>query len=307
MGKNHFIITVLLSLLIGLVNAASTQRTLIREDNSKLVYYLNYSFENTKNLLILLQGSDCNSVFYNDKINAEFSNILDNKDVLTIEKYGINKDLKWDDDTERTDCPQTYLEHDSPSQRISDIKQILDHVLQAKPYSRVIVLGGSEGALIANILSASTPKITHTIALNGGGRWFIDDVLHNIKQTTPKEAYESEKQSFIGFSQHVLTPPVLALNVSGHGYAWWRDMLSLDQTEFLSKTVNPTLIIQSGKDVNVSPELALKQAQLLMKLNDNITYKSYEGLDHGFIQTDGSSQSGLIVNDIKVWLSQTIL
>jgi pimeloyl-ACP methyl ester carboxylesterase len=303
MRKVNFLMCGLLSLYITQTKAEITQANLIRADSSKLDYYLNTSAENTNNLLILIQGSDCNSVFYNKNINQTFSNVLDDKDVLTIEKYGINKQLPWDNNAERIDCPQDYLDHDSPSQRVSDIKQVLESLLERKKYERVVVLGGSEGALIANMLSANSTYITHTVALNGGGKWFLDDVLHNIKQTTPDDSYESVKQGFMGFKQHILSGPISPLNVSGHGNNWWRDMLTTDQTQYLKQIRHPILIIQSAKDVSVSPQLAFQQAQALMSLKNNIEYKVYDELDHGFVTTDGASQSNLVVNDIKAWLS----
>ena len=174
--------------------------------------------------------------------------------------------------------------------------------MASKQYKKLVVLGGSEGALVANMLSAQFEKVTHTIAINGGGRWFLDDVIYNIEQTTTDENYESQKQGFLGFTQHLLNTPKFDLTMSGHGYRWWREMLEIDQTEAIRQIDNPIFIIQTEDDLNVSPKLALQQAQFLMATKDNILYKAYPNLDHGFKRASGVSEAHSVVVDIQAWL-----
>ncbi|WP_438464555.1 alpha/beta hydrolase family protein [Marinomonas sp. PE14-40] len=281
----------------------STSYTLDRDDESSIIFYLKKQPSSAENLLLLIQGSDCNSVYHNNIINEVFSASLNDKDVLTIEKYGIDKNLSWNTSSERNDCPQDYINNDSPSQRVKDIKQVLKHVMASKQYKKLVVLGGSEGALVANMLSAQFEKVTHTIAINGGGRWFLDDVIYNIEQTTTDENYESQKQGFLGFTQHLLNTPKFDLTMSGHGYRWWREMLEIDQTEAIRQIDNPIFIIQTEDDLNVSPKLALQQAQFLMATKSNILYKAYPNLDHGFKRASGVSEAHSVVVDIQAWLN----
>lgn len=298
--------SVFLSQLTFAGKLENTAYTLDRDDESSITFYLKKQTNPAENLLLLIQGSDCNSVYHNNTINNVFSASLKDKDVLTIEKYGIDKSLKWRVDNERQDCPQDYIDQDSPSQRVKDIKHVLEHVMAAKQYKNLVVLGGSEGALVANILSAQFEKVTHTIAINGGGRWFLDDVLYNIEHTSMDGSDESQKQGFIGFTQHILNSPKFDLTMSGHGYRWWREMLETDQTEAIRQIDNPILIIQTEDDQNVSPKLALQQAQILMATKKNILYKAYPNLDHGFKRANGISEAKRVVADIQAWLKHTL-
>lgn len=106
-------------------------------------------------------------------------------------------------------------------------------------------MGGNEGAVIANLVSADIDSIDATIAFNGGGRWFIDDVSHSIavKHNNPDEA-RKEIDDFKGFAEHVLNSKPFELDVSGHGYHWWQQMLSIDQLDILKKVKSPLLIVQ---------------------------------------------------------------
>ncbi|MNR32723.1 hypothetical protein D3C85_1503360 [compost metagenome] len=87
-------------------------------------------------------------------ILADYKNVWPEADILLIEKYGIDNKLKYSADTARKDCPAQYLEKDSPAQRVADIKVVLDTVRKNGQYKKFILLGGSEGAVIANLVTA---------------------------------------------------------------------------------------------------------------------------------------------------------
>ena len=81
-------------------------------------------------------------------------------------------------------------------------------------------------------------------------------------------------------------------------------MFELDQSEYIDKIQGPLLIIQSGQDESVSPQLAFDQAQSFKKTKKNLEYKVYPNLDHAFKSLDGETKSDKVVRDIKRWLSQ---
>ncbi|WP_430481152.1 prolyl oligopeptidase family serine peptidase [Aeromonas caviae] len=181
---------------------------------------------------------------------------------------------------------------------------MLDIVRKDGQYKKLILLGGSEGAVIANLVSADIDSIDATIAFNGGGRWFIDDVSHSIavKHKNPAAA-RKEVDDFKGFTEHVLNNKPFELDVSGHGYHWWQQMLSIDQLDTLKKVKSPLLIIQGGRDTSVSPQKTDEMMQRLKELGkSNIEYRRYEALDHGLKNSDGKSQRKKVVSDINFWL-----
>ncbi len=282
--------------------------SLTRSDGSDLHYYLSAgTVPNTDTLLLILQGSDCNSVTRIDSIFTDYRNVWPEADLLLVEKYGIDRQLSYSSDAERQDCPDAYLKGDSPRQRVADIRQVLDQIQQNNRYPRLIVLGGSEGAVIANLL-ASERDVSASIAFNGGGRWFKDDVLHSIQLESPNpEVAREALAGFEGFSQHILNSPPTDLIVSGHAYDWWQQMLSLDQQAVLQQIESPVLLIQSGQDRSVSPQ---KQAQLVNELEaagkENIHYLTYDELDHQFNKADGSSDRKRVVADIRQWLREVL-
>ncbi|HDI1214863.1 TPA: prolyl oligopeptidase family serine peptidase [Aeromonas hydrophila] len=299
-------IFLLLLLLTFISNADDIiTRTASRDDGSPISYYLVQHSHDTDTLLLILQGSDCNSVLNIDSILSDYKNVWPEADVLLVEKYGINRKLKYSTDPARKDCPAQYLEKDNPAQRVADIKVVLDTVRKDGQYKKLILLGGSEGAVIANLVSADVDYIDATISFNGGGRWFIDDVSHSIavKHNNPAAA-RKEVDDFKGFAEHVLNNNPFELDVSGHGYHWWQQMLSIDQLDTLKKVKSPLLIIQGGRDTSVSPQKTDEMMQRLKDLGkNNIEYRRYEELDHGLKNSDGKSLRKEVVSNINIWLN----
>ncbi|MBL0571004.1 alpha/beta hydrolase [Aeromonas hydrophila] len=299
------VISLLLLLLTFTSNAEDiTTRTASRDDGSPVSYYLVQHSHGAETLLLILQGSDCNSVLNIDSIFSDYKNVWPEADVLLVEKYGINRKLKYSTDPARKDCPAQYLEKDSPAQRVADIKAVLDIIRKDRQYKTFILLGGSEGAVIANLVTADVDYIDATIAFNGGGRWFIDDVSHSIAAEHKNPAAARKNiDGFKGFAEHVLNSKPFELEVSGHGYHWWQQMLSLDQLDTFKKVKSPLLIIQGGRDTSVSPQKTDEMMQRLKELGkSNIEYRRYEALDHGLKDSDGKSQRKEVVSDMNMWL-----
>ncbi|WP_323838064.1 hypothetical protein [Photorhabdus africana] len=168
----------------------NTHKQFFRHDGSEITYYLKQ--RGGKNLLVLIQGSDCNSIDNNKFVNNAFSDIYPDSDVLTVEKYGINASLLWSDVVERSDCPKDYMSSDTPEQRVKDYIQIIDYLKHQNKYNKIIILGGSEGAVVANLITSQVNYIDRTVSLNGGGRYFSDDVIHSIKSEALPEYLNEE-------------------------------------------------------------------------------------------------------------------
>lgn len=290
-----------LALWSGLAMAQSAALTLPREDGSSIHYYLDAAVpgETSPALLVILQGSDCNSVRH-IRLVTPMRQVLPAADLLTVEKYGIDDTLPYREEVPRQDCPDAFVQHDTPQRRVSDVTRVLQAVIARNGYQKVVVLGGSEGAVIANLVTASSGLVDATLAFSGGGRWFIDDVRHSVADA-PKE----EKAGLNAFLQQVLTAPPFPLNASDHGYAWWHGMLNIDQLATLRSIKTPVLIVQGDQDRAVSPGAVGKMiAELRADGKTNITYLNYPALDHVMRRENGESEMTRVVADMRAWLEK---
>lgn len=284
------------------------QGRLPRPDGSSIAYYLQQRdpARTADSLLVVMQGSDCNSVRHNRAIREQLWRALPAADVLTVDKYGIDAALPYqqDDGENRADCPRAYLLHDDFDQRVRDYEAVIALLRRHGAYRRVVALGGSEGAVVANLLAARGGSVDASIAFNGGGRWFLDDVLHTIEAAdTPAEAKADSAAGFREFAAFLRGTPSSDLVASSHGHAWWRQALALDQLAVLARVRTPLLIVQGGRDASVSPGAVERMVEELRRAGQrHIAYRAYPRLDHGLRDADGVSRMGEVADDMAAWL-----
>lgn len=298
-------ITITLTLLLQVFtnNIYAEQKALItRHDGSSIDYYLKENSGET--LLVLLQGSDCNSVVHNKTINETFSEVIPGADILTIDKYGVSESLHWNPSGDSVGCPKSYFTYDSPKQRTNDYLQVIDELRNNSGYRNIVLLGGSEGALVAAMVAAKNNYITAVVSLNGGGRFFIDDILYSMSHELPPQALEEAQKGIREFHTVISNSDDMEVQMSGHGFQWWKSMLTLDQAEILMKVQAPLLVIQAELDKSVSPILAAKQAELISQKKNNFEYLPFEGIDHKFKDSKGKSHASEVINSIQEWLKK---
>ncbi|WP_339389592.1 alpha/beta hydrolase family protein [Vibrio neptunius] len=287
--------------IVCAAKASSTSHVIERRDGSSLTFYLTRTAQTPSDtLLVIMQGSDCNSVSHSTTINDLFARTVPEADLLTVEKYGLNRAIRWNPDGDSPDCPTAYIQKDSPTQRAADYRQVLEKL--ESNYEHIIVLGGSEGAVVAAMVASQVPSVDTLVSLNAGGRFFVDDVLYNMEQTMPPEALLEAKNGFLGFQQAVVSAETMDINMSSHGFAWWKEMLTLDQRSILERVSADTLILQSELDINVSPEQSIRQAEQLMQSRSNVSFMLLAGLDHAFKNQRGESETSSVIKQIQAWL-----
>ena len=274
-----------------------------RKDGSEISYYLDKRAEKNQTLLVLMQGSDCNSIKNNMFIQETFGQWLPNSDVLMVEKYGITALLPYSQyDGERVDCPKSYKRHDNPKQRIEDYEAVLDKL--SSQYPNIILIGGSEGATMVHLVVTKRNDIKAAIALNGGGRFFLDDVLYNIRHTTPKEYVEDALNGFQQFADAIKNNQIDDEQfISEHSKIWWQQFFTIDLLKVIkSNQHTPVLIIQTLNDTNVNVDAF---HQLSQDINQpNVKFIKYNKLDHGFYNEQGERLTNEIISDIQQWYSQ---
>lgn len=274
-----------------------------RKDGSEISYYLDKRAEKNQTLLVLMQGSDCNSIKNNMFIQETFGQWLPNSDVLMVEKYGITALLPYSHyEGERVDCPESYKRHDNPKQRTEDYEAVLDKL--SSQYPNIILIGGSEGATMVHLVVTKRNDIKAAIALNGGGRFFLDDVLYNIRHTTPKEHVEDALNGFQQFADAIKNNQIDDEQfISEHSKIWWQQFFTIDLLKVIkSNHHTPVLIIQTLNDTNVNVDAFY---QLSQDINQpNVKFIKYNKLDHGFYNEQGERLTNEIIHDIQHWYSQ---
>jgi fermentation-respiration switch protein FrsA (DUF1100 family) len=167
-------------------------------------------------------------------------------------------------------------------------------------------MGGSEGAMMVYMSASELPDVTAAIAMNGGGQFFLDTLLHNIKMQVSEKDYpevESMMLAWYGAWQHGQYPKENF--ESDHGLLWWQEMLNNDQLAMLKKIHVPLLILQAEQDESVPADDTQKMINAVSD-QKNITYISYPGLNHAFRDAEGMRKESKVIADIRQWLQRVL-
>ncbi|HHR6080362.1 TPA: acyl-CoA thioester hydrolase/BAAT C-terminal domain-containing protein [Providencia alcalifaciens] len=275
----------------------------LNSDGKEIHYYLLKSDPNpSKELLVLIQGSDCKSVVNNQNMVKNFREVLPNSDVLLVEKTGLTPDVGLDDaNASEENCPVEYMRNDSYFERVDNYIAVLNQL--KNQYQHIVLLGGSEGAIVTNIIASKVDFIDAAISLNGGGQFFINDVIYSIEKSVPTEEVQGSIDGFNQFANAVLHDHLDDDQFpSNHGQNWWYEALTVDNKKLLQGVRKPHLVIQTLTDINVDVEGSQKMMNEIN--NPDITYKTYSTLDHYFKDSQGDNQSAMVITDIQNWYTK---
>lgn len=136
---NVYLLLVVLTFLSA--PAVTANERYYREDGTEIRYYLDNA--DAVNLLVIFQGSDCNSVRHMESVNTIWEAFGPDSALLTIEKYGIYDNLPYASG-ERDNCPSEYLQHDTMAQPIKDGVQLIEALEHS--YGEITLAGDSEGS-----------------------------------------------------------------------------------------------------------------------------------------------------------------
>ena len=280
-----YLLLVLITLLSTSVIAANERY--YRENGTEIRYYLDNS--EAHNLLVIFQGSDCNSVRHMRSVDTIWKALAPDSALLTIEKYGIDDSLPYALG-ERDDCPPEYIEHDTMAQRINDGVQLIEALRPS--YREIFLAGGSEGGSIAVGVAAQIPNLHAVLALNSGTSSFQHDVEFSIQQTVPPDQLDEVLNGFRQFAKRVKErDEPFHVEMSGHGYAFWKDALARDLLQPLKDIDAPVLVMQSTNDKSVDPERTRHEIEsIIAEGATNVTLKMMPRLDHGFRDSSGASK-----------------
>ncbi|MBU1012783.1 MAG: alpha/beta hydrolase [Bacteroidetes bacterium] len=174
------------------------------------------------------------------------------------------------------------------------IKDVVDWValLKADPrFSRIIILGHSEGSLIGMIAAEQT-KIDGYISISGAGR-AIDEVLkEQLVSKLPPQLMEESNRILdtlkMGKLASQVSPYLVSLyrpSVQPYMISW----IKYDPAKEIKNLKTPTLIIQGNTDLQVSE----KDAKLLAAAKPNAKLLIIENMNHVLKESEADPQKNM--------------
>lgn len=219
-------------------------------------------------------------------------------------------------------CPDYYIENiknltlnditvDDALESVKLLKknQLIDH-------NKIFVLGHSLGGLAAPRIASKDNSISGIIIMAGNSRNLLDIIIeqYNYIFNLDGDLTDEEKKQIEAIKEQVNkikngTMPESEVFLLG-GKPFWDDLLEYNQVETAKKLNIPILVLQGGRDYQITIDDFEKWKQNLTE--GNATFKLYDDLNHLFLYGEGKSSpeeynnySNIpeeVIKDISQWI-----
>jgi hypothetical protein len=266
------------------------------------INYHTYSrkpIDSTKTLFLYVQGSRARSLYKvvekNGKkriktiIPIDYNLLPDDYLFVVISKKGLPFLTKMN---EKLPIPKSYYENQTLAYRTFQADQVINNltVTYKNQFKKIIALGHSEGSDVIAKLGTINKSITHFGYLSGGGNTqFIDFITFVRKkvaegQISEEEALEEINSILEDYKKIMADPKSTDKFWAGknNSYNRWSSF-SEPPIDNLLQISKPIFAAIGTKDQAVALESAyLIPIEFIRKQKDNLTFKVYPYLDHGF-------------------------
>ncbi|HKI02533.1 MAG TPA: alpha/beta fold hydrolase [Thermoanaerobaculia bacterium] len=159
---------------------------------------------------------------------------------------------------------------------------------------RVYVLGHSLGAMLVPRIGQRDDQIAGFVVMAGAAKPLEDLILEQVTYIAGLDGAVSdqEKKQLEGLRQEVVRvkalEPGATGSVLGAPVSYWLDLKGYHPAEAAKAIARPMLILQGDRDYQVTPD-NLEAWKKALAGRANVTFKSYPGLNHLFIEGEGKS------------------
>lgn len=273
-----------------------------REDGSVIQYYVEKPNTSSFPLLLVLQGSQCDSV----ASHLDKWPILESYGIglLLVEKYGL--------EAPTVGCPEAYLKNNTIDQRLNDYLRVLS-VVRTKLEGwdgRLFLLGGSEGAHVAARLASLV--FPQKIVLIGGALGMpMSETLPLLAEKDMRKnglsdgLIRAELAKFPVKYDEILANPTWRLSWGGENntYKYWNSILFHHAWEDLFAYGGPILDIHGTEDRNAPIEGSrLLQKRFEVDGRNHLERWELEGMDHFMNDREGNNHMIKVVKRAIDWL-----
>lgn len=242
-----------------------------------------------------IQGSGCQSLFQRrgDRIGGGYQNVVLQESkkrsrVLVVEKPGVQfLDVAQRPGSALGASAEFLNEHTLPRWAEANLAALrAAWQLPDIDSKQSLVIGHSEGGIVAATMAALEPRITHVASLSGGGPTQLFDLveLRSRPQSNdkPGDALRRREAVYAEHAKILANPQSVADFWMGHPYRRWSTFLTHSVIDELLRAKAAIYLAQGTADAAVSVTAFDVLVAELKARGRLITADRIEGADHGF-------------------------
>jgi len=270
------------------------------KDNKRVTFYLStqQAPSHPVPLIVWVQGTGCSSQFVSDgkRMSRGMQGLLysvarGRARVLAVEKPGVEFLDYPTDDADASACRPEFLAEytlDRWATTIADAIQAAQK-LPGVDTSKTLVIGISEGGIVAMRVSNVSPQVTHAASLSGGGPVY----LFHIAEFMRSKKLDPEKEVYACWSEILKDPDSATRFCWGQTYRQWSSFMKTSVIAEALKSHALLYFAHGTADAQQSISgFDVLRAELAAKKRDAV-FERIEGADHALDLPNQQAPDGL--------------
>jgi dienelactone hydrolase len=264
-----------------------------------ITFYLsNGSTDRSLPLAVFVQGSGCASLFHRQGeriMQGAFVLLLDatrgRARVLVVEKPGVQFLDKQADPADAKTCPAEFLaEHTLDRWTEAIVASIkAAHQLPGIDGSKTLLIGGSEGGVVAVHATNVMPSVTHVASIAGGG----PNHLFVLADFMRRNGLDPEVEVYGCWAKILRDPESTTESCWGQPYRLWSSLLKTSLTrECLESRAALYLIHGTADEQSTIAAFDAMRAELAAKQRKAV-FERIEGANHALTRPNEHPEDGL--------------
>ncbi len=264
-----------------------------------ITFYLSDSVtDHSLPLAVFVQGSGCASLFHRQGeriMQGAFVLLLDaargRARVLVVEKPGVQfLDKQADPGDARTCRPEFLAEHTLDRWTEAIVASIkAAHKMPGIDGSKTLVIGGSEGGVVAVHVSNVMPSVTHVASIAGGG----PNHLFVLADFMRRNSLDPEVEVYGCWARILRDPDSTAEFCWGQPYRLWSSLLRTSLTQECLESRAALYLIHGTADEQSSiTAFDVMRAELAAGQRKAV-FERIEGANHSLSRPNESPEAGL--------------
>ena len=201
---------------------------------------------------------------------------------------------------------ETFRRHETRARRVADEIAVMNAYLGDSNELPVVLVGSSQGGVVAADVAASDARVSHLFVMASGGGWTQAEELAHLIEVGQSFGGVSNLESLAAKLEEIEAAPDSDELWAGHPFRMWSSYLDFRSMDGLSTLSIPMFMAQGTEDAAVPVESARAMRDEFARLGKtNLTYVEYTGLDHHFSDSAGESRFEALQQDTYEWLSST--